>query len=579
MKIFIMLLGFLSLAQADSTFYYYSKEDRLQVLNEVYQVVKNRYSLWEVKLLNMEIDGDKLFQDAIAFEKSLEEAQGPMAKALSNLKFHTRMKKLIASFKDTHFPARENAPLPNMLNGLDLRLYKDSGEDKVLVAAISKKIFELNKALGKNSAYLKIKNGDQVIAINDVPVMDLVKTLESYVAASSPRFATSRATMHLARRNYLYADKNYSDWTFQNSKGKNYKVRLPWYIDRTNRRDANTYFLGKGFKTLDKAYFSWNDEALKWDIDKDLNYEGYNRFAAPKGIIQEVVWESKGDPELRTGYFIKNGKSYGFIQFFSFTRDMLENNGSKKGIATIFKEFIQELKEKQVPLIVDIRVNFGGNTAIAIENLSSIAKANDSYPSRTVVFKTSQFIESLFNTEAYDPALSEAPTFSDFERTINEFYYALSIGRKYTDVLLQSEPITAHPEVEGYELPVVALVSPWCISACDNQAFLFKGSERVTLIGEPANGTGAGFYGNSSHNTSFIDSLNITRSRIPNYLFGYPKKTDQLVLADPDMKIMLETNSENRPVKPHLEFNYTKDSYMKNGEDWINFAIEVIDSK
>lgn len=580
MKALVLALAMMSATYADSSFYYYTKQDRVKALTEVYEVVKSRYSLWEIKLLNMEIDGDLLFQNALLKEQSIEDVEGPIAKAKSNLDFHTRMKKLIAGFRDTHFPARENTPLPNMMNGLKVKLYQEDGENKVMVTAISKKIFGMNKALGGHKDFDKIKVGDEVVAVNGVNAIDKVNELEQYVASSSPMFTTYRAAVQLARRNYLYDKKNYADWTFKNKDDKTYTVRLPWYIDRTNRRDANTYFQAKGFKTLDKVHYSWNEEDMKWESDKDLQYEGYDQFAAPKGLIQENVWEtSSGDSELRTGYFIKKGKSYGYIQFFSFTNSMLKKDGEKKRIPEIFNLFIQEVKEKGVPLIVDIRVNFGGNTAIAIENLSSIAKSGDSYPSRTVAFKTSQFIQSLFNTETYDPALSEAPTYGDFERVVNEFYHALSIGRKYTDVLLQSLPITAHPEVEGYDLPVVALVSPWCISACDNQAFLFKSSERVTLIGQPANGTGAGFYGNSTHNTSFVDSLNITRSRIPNYLFGYPVKTDQTVLYDPDMKILLQTNSENKPVAPHIEFDNSKNSYMKNGEDWINKAIEVIDSK
>ena len=139
------------------------------------------------------------------------------------------------------------------------------------------------------------------------------------------------------------------------------------------------------------------------------------------------------------------------------------------------------------------------------------------------------FIQSLYNSFSDDFSGQEVPLYYDRELYVEEIDHAVSIGKKYTNLILQSEPIMAHSDISGYEQPVVALLSPWCISACDNQAFLFEASNRVTLIGEPANGTGAGFQGNQFHSTSFIDPLFIVKIRIPNYLFGFPVVTNDRI--------------------------------------------------
>ena len=49
-------------------------------------------------------------------------------------------------------------------------------------------------------------------------------------------------------------------------------------------------------------------------------------------------------------------------------------------------------------------------------------------------------------------------------------------------------------------------------------------------------------------------------------------------LVDDDMSLLLETNSENRPVTPKIEFRYTWESYIEKGSDWLNKATSVLDT-
>ncbi len=571
-------------ANASANFYYYDQADRVEALEDIYKTVKGRYSLWDLKKTNMGIDGDKLFRDAIAFEFTVENVQDSFSKAKSNIDFHGRVKKLIASFKDTHFGANENVTLPTIISGLQTATAVEDGKNIVLVTGISQKIINFNAKIGGQANYSSISLGDQVISIDGLPVEKVVAKLSEYIDGSSPGYIRSQAAMNLSYRNFAYPEKNFSQWEFK-KQGSNstYTVRLPWYGEKTVREDAKLYFDQINIRSLGQVYYSWNQSSQMWEESQDLEYKGHNRFDAPAGLVDIKEWLSGSRVILRTGYFIKNGKSYGYAQLFSYTNSTLYPKTSDVKSSgrsdKLLKEFIQELKNNKTPLIFDLRVNFGGNTAIAINNLSALAKANETYPSRTVVFRTSQFMQSMFSSFGHDPSLADEPGFYDFERTLEQFYLAVDEGREYTNIMLQTPPITADEQVGGYELPVVALISPWCISACDNQAFLMETSNRVTLVGQPANGTGAGFWGGKNHVPTFTDSFFISKMKIPNYLFGLPIKTDDMVLVDNTGDLLAQTNSENKPTKPHIKFDYTAHSYLNNSEDWINKAVEVIDKK
>ncbi len=586
MKTFILLFSLLSLfcasAFANTSFYYYSQSERLSVLENLEKAVENRYSLWDIKLVNMGIDGKKIFQKVIEQEKTFLDVESPLAKAKSNIHFHGRIKKLIASFKDTHFSGRENTPLPNVLNGLKINPITENGKVKAIVTAKSRKIMELHQAQGGQGKYSSIYVGDEVIAIDGIKVEDIISEIKLYTSGSSEGFVTSAAIRSLSRRNFYYPLKNYSEWTLKPSHGTEYKVRLPWFVDKTRRRDAKVFFSARKYQELKDLYYSWDEKKMNWIENKTLAYEGFSRLDAPKGLLNTVVWYSGQSPELRTGYFIKAGKSYGYLQLFSFTNAYLNKKNGKdnepQNIATIFKNFIKELKANNTPLIFDLRVNSGGNSSIAIQNLSSMAKSLETYPSRTIAYKTTQFMQQVLNTVNHESSLAGTQTSYDMDMVMEEFDHAVSIGKKYTNVMLQTDPITADKEVGGYALPIVSLISPWCISACDNQAFLMKSSKRVTLIGEPANGTGAGFSANDYHGPSFIDPLFIVKIRIPNYLFGLPILSAQRVIEDTDGSFLYKNNSENKAVQPHLSFNFTRKSYRENSADWIEKAIEVINT-
>lgn len=583
---FLLSFSFSSFSRQGTSFYYFSKKDRIQATAEMYDALKSRYSLWDIKRIKMKIDGDKIFKNAIKAEENIPDTDSPVLMAKSNLDFHDRMIKTIASFKDTHLEGGQIDPLPIITNGLKLGIAaSDKGEKEVIILAYSKKLIELNKSAGHEEQYKKLNLGDRVISIDGVPTEEALEKMKMYTAASSEGFAESRASYYLSRRDFLYPEKNYSDWTFQTTDSeepKTYSVRFPWYVDKTSRRDVNIYLDAKNFKKLDKTYFLWDSKKQIWQTDKELNYVGYDWNEAPRGIIGHKEWLEGNDVLIRTGYFIKDNKSYGYISFNSFTKNQIieRSSGEKSTLPEVFSKFVQDLKSNKTPLIIDLRTNFGGNPDVAIENLSSIARKDDTYRSITTAYRTTNYIKSFFNSFDYDFSLSKAIPETDNQLIYEEFDHAVSIGREYTNIIVDGKSITADEDVAGYDLPIVALISPWCISSCDVQSLLFKSSGRVTLIGLPSNGTGAGYIYGGAHERGFIDNLYIHKVSIPNFLFGKPLDTDEKVVeVEEDLASLVETNTENRPVIPDVEFHYTSKSYFENDSDWVDKAIEVLNEQ
>ena len=65
------------------TFYYYDKEDRVQILKEFYHGFKSNYSLWDFKKRRVNVDGDVVVTKAIATEESIEDVEGDARKLRS----------------------------------------------------------------------------------------------------------------------------------------------------------------------------------------------------------------------------------------------------------------------------------------------------------------------------------------------------------------------------------------------------------------------------------------------------------------------------------------------------------------
>lgn len=565
-----------------SRFLSLSKNMRVNIIQDLANQVEEEYSLWVVKKVNMGIDGEKLFQDALTIENSIDNpSREPLQEAKANLDFYDRARKLIASFQDTHFKLRTTNTLPYISNGIHL---KKVGS-KMIISGIDHKTLSFRDFLvyGQNE---ELKVSDEVLEIDGKPFDESITPLLPYIASSSPKNTELRAVAHLTKRNYRYPERNYTDYTIKRklpeNKIKVFQVRLPWHFEATaNKRDAIFYLKEKGFHALNDLKMVYDEQEMKWVDMSSLNYRGFSWKESPRNVFEMKTYYRDGTKTsaMRTGYLFKNGKAYGYLQLFTYSaHTMQDEDGNRVPFLAPVKAFIKKLKREQVPLIIDLRYNTGGYSGYGFDILSYIARPNSIYPARTEARRITTLVRQLYDEFVWPEAINP-PYMQDYNRKLlmeDMIYEAIDAGRTHTYVMTTSKDIVTDEEIGGYEQPVVALITPLCVSACDVQSTVFQKSGRVKLIGTHSNGTGAGFMGSKSLPViPATDRYRVLRTRIPNYLFGFPVEAGVYKYQGEEM--VFETNSENRPVIADIQYDFTKSDFLNHSSGWIEKAVEEIE--
>lgn len=568
-------------------FHYLDKEDRLLIVNDFLKTVELEYALLPLKAKRIGLDFNKLKLDAIANEnnsddiliqasdRSNSEVRDRISflQAKSNMDFLDRMQLLVASFKDTHFGIQEKISRPFVYTGV--RLFRIDG--KVLVGSLENKFLAMASKLS-GTDFSSIAIGDEVLAINGQPVEDRVNELKKYIGASSDEFADSQAIRSLTIRNFNYDLSNSITIKFKNAG----VFKLPLFAnnakDSTPRLDAITFF--KKFNIpSDSSTIGMNfDKNTKQWIDSGLNYEGYSSRKLHlnlKGLVEMIG--DDGSPALRTGYYISKGKTYGVLQILTFMAKTVKVGETQTSFIDGIRSFISELKENQLPLILDLRVNGGGNGNLPAQVLSVLAEEGAVYPGPTKAFRMTSYMRQIQEPGFYQEVVGEDQSSGITNDELKDiFERSLQERRDYTPMFATGVIPYDAAKVKGFNNKIVALVTADCISACDKMSFLLKSSKRATIIGTHSNGTGAGYLSTDELNTKWEDRLRVLETQVPNYLFGVPSKSlTQTIFDDSSAESMC---SENKPTQADVEYAATTIDLTKNNIGWLQKASQVLDN-
>jgi len=349
------------------------------------------------------------------------------------------------------------------------------------------------------------------------------------------------------------------------------------------RLDADRYLTGNEFKGFSDLRGRWDEVQGKWKFDASVPLVGFSAFSAPKGLTDERVWTKPGEattPILRSGYLLKGGKAYAVLQIFSYAiKDVSGAPGETVPFREPIEMFLNEVRDNNAPLIIDLRHNHGGRGDFPGVITRLVARKGERYPNFTTGYRLTRPIVQM--VERWDSGaipIPKAP--QDWEVAALEIKKARREHREYTGAIVQEQSdLEAEPRLGGFNNKVVALISPNCVSACDIQAILFKASRRVTLIGSETNGTGAGFLGDEAYpSEAWLDSNGIVALRIPNHLFGRPGETLDMKLY-PDEAALFNLNSENRPEQADITYSPTVSDYIDRSAGWFAKAIESLDAR
>jgi len=567
-------------------FHYLDKEDRLLIINDFLKTVELEYALLPLKVKRIGLDFNKIKADAIAAENSSDSIIATAAdraniearerisflQAKSNMEFLDRMQALVANFKDTHFSVQEKISRPIVYTGL--RLFRIDG--KIIVGSIEKKFMGLASKLS-GTDFSRIAIGDEVLAINGQEVEEKIANLKQFIAGSSEEFIDSYAVRALTIRNFKYDESNSITITFKNAG----VFKLPLFSnnakDSTPRLDAITY-LNKFNVPSDSSNIGLNfDKTTKTWNEAALSFEGYSTRKLHLNLkgLTEMIGDD-GAPALRSGYFINKGKTYGVLQILTFMTKNVKIGDNQLSFIDGIRNFISELKENQLPLILDLRVNGGGNGNLPAQVLSVLAEEGVIYPGATSGLRMTSYMRQVQEPGLHQEIVGEDQSFGLTMDEMKDFFQkTIDEKRNYTPMFAAEIIPYDMQKVKGFNNKIVALVTADCISACDKMSFLLKSSKRATIIGTHSNGTGAGFLSTTELNTKWEDRLRVFETQVPNYLFGIPGNSiEQTVFDENSVENMC---SENRPTVADILYSPKMLDVTKNNIGWLQKAAQVIE--
>ena len=567
------------------SFNYLDQADRLLILNDFLQTVELEYALLPLKKERIGLDFQKLKADAIEVESNVKDITISSAErsdadlknkiafqqAASNLDFLDRMHALVAQFKDTHFGIHEKISKPLIYTGV--RLFRIQG--KIIVGSLENKFLAMAGKLS-GADFSTIKIGDEVISIDGIPVEEKISQMKKYVSASSDGFADSQAIRMLTIRSEAYEKKNFIKLQLKNAG----LIKLPIFANIPNgstlRQDAMTYFKKMEIPTDTSSIGMTYDKTLNKWTDSALTFEGYNTRKLHlnlKGLTEYA--DDEGAPGLRTGYYINKGKTYGVLQILTFYTKNLKTPTVTLPFIEAIRNFVLEMKENELPLIIDMRVNGGGNGSFPSQVLSLLTEEGVVYPGATSGFRMTQYMRQVQEPGLFQQVVGEdQSTGLTMDQLKDLIDNTLANHLEYTP-MFTTEVIPFDSKVKGFNNKIVALVTADCISACDKMAFLLKSSKRATIIGTHSNGTGAGFLSTDELNTQWEDKLRVISTQVPNYLFGIPGGNfDEVTFGDGSVSKLC---SENRPTIADVQYSPTPVDVMRNSIGWLQKATQVLD--
>lgn len=541
-----------------------SKEDRVELFCSVRQAMLKKYALVELKKERIGLDTALHLENCALAEAKIEDGD--------TLKFDDRVRKCVAAFQDTHLAAIQKIKRPWVY----LPFLVKEAEGKIYISTVIPKILSYIK---ERSAFKDIDEvisaGNELVAIDDTPVEELIKLYEDYAMGSSPQARREWAIYYLATRSFLYPDKPVAKLKIRGAGGE-VEALVPYFASSsTHRTDANAYLDKVGIKTTNWLKWEYNSTTNSWK-QSGFAMEGFNESAPlyPTGLREYK--DDDGELALRTGeILLHKNVAFCYMQLLTFSSKNLTENSTDAAAEPFLlpiAKFVLSCKQKELPLVFDLRTNPGGYGMYPAIILSLLAESGKSYAASITGFRNTPHVGWMLSRLIDgDPILARNLSQTSLLDLKDAYVKANQTSPKELHLdLLNEEKVSANSTIGGYKEKIVALISPNCVSACDEMANLLKRSGRATLIGQPTSGTGAGFLPLEISPT-WSDNFDLYEMMIPNFLFGIaPVDAPFGLLPFAQYKQYL---SENQPVEPDINYTLTVQDIRQNSAGLLKISL------
>lgn len=531
--------------------------------------VLNKYALIDLKKHRIGVDVKAHLDQCAETEYHIEQND--------NLAFFDRMKKCVAGFQDTHFDLIEQRRRAAVFNGI--RIKKIDG--KYVIAAVYPKLLDY---VMQKSNYRELADvlslGTEVVAVEGMPIEDKINEFVPYVAGSSLKFREYYAAFYVFFRSFKYPNKSVSSFTVKLANGDTRTVEIPWWSTTENNFiDVQHHLNSVGIRSMDQVKWSYDEKEKEWK-SADLARRGYsyrNPIFNPKYLT--TYNGDSGYPVYRFGEVVRSrDEVFCYMQLMTFSTSQLENTetGKKNHFLSVIGNHIASCERKKLPLIFDLRANGGGYGSYPGAIMAMLGRKGEVYPGGLMSFRNSKHTGRIISQLALDSSLGVKFIGESGWEALEEQYLGAQRSRaEYLPVSSSGGDIKAGV---GFNQEIVVLVTPHCVSACDNMTRLIQYGKRGTLIGTHSNGTGAGFLSFNGISTEWSDSSDLFVASIPNYLFGVAKETGK-GLVSLDYESNKELITENLPVQADIHYETTIEDVLNRSQGWARKALDVLYKK
>jgi hypothetical protein len=502
----------------------------------------------------------------------------------SDLHFIDRTSQCMAAFQDTHFWMATPIAVPPVFAGF---MVTNVGGHYYISQVMPDVMNYVNNAAGGDPAI-----GQAIVPGNEVTLVDgqtpaaLSAIYKTYLSGSSDDFNNMQADSSIFERTFAYPTSNTVDVKITDASGNNYELKMPWWggIGAHTRLDSNSYFASLNIPVSDRVKMQLDANGLTDWRKAQLQTIGYDPskplFTGDTFNPMITYNDDTGAPGLVVGE-VQNGKTdFCYMQLLTFeTVNFTAPDKSAASFADTIRNFVANCKAKNLNLVIDLRANGGGNGSFPDVLLSIIAPAGSNLQAPVMAFRITPDIGRLLASDGFQPEINFEDMGAFENNPLDAFNAAAAAGQRESMIIPnQANPVD--PVVGGYSGKVLAIVSPYCISACDMTASLLKKSGRATLIGTHSNGTGAGFLSSPTLNSTFQDANDEFAIKIPNFLFGVPDvaldTTKGYAYAQYKDTYLLE----NKPTVADIQYATTHDDLdpTNPGKGWRAAVLKAVQS-
>lgn len=518
-----------------------SQKERVRATTSLFQALEDNYVLWKFNLKLKKVNPSKIAQDCITSERSIS---GTSYRS----DFLDRLKVCLGDLNDSHLNITTSMKRSLLVSPIGELIEIDG---KIIIASVRREL--LAHAITNNPQLTGIEQllvpGSELLKIDNMQAANAIHSTEKYYSSSTPEARRAEAVSGFFNRSFAFPKKK-TVLLDVLSAGKRKAIEIPWYY--SSAADLESDVLLGELNIPDRR-------ALNISSGQSGFWMGDSIYQADELVNTERFFVDENQQEdFITFGFLKDNPQKCYMKVHTFS---LNNKKTYKtdrlplDASMVMEQLLLRCEATGAELILDLNYNSGGDLMVASQLLGALLpETADAKVLRS--FSTAQNIWDVANV--YRIWTQEDETYRLQYETLSK---AILNGKPTTDWLVRSVGSEISGVFSSGKLTVI--VSPFCVSACDALVTGLKAARRGTLIGTPANGTGAGFLSVNRTSTLYIDANNLFRIDIPNQLFS-------VVVNDSDEPLMPFNESyiiEGKAAQPDIPYSLTLKDITDNFAD------------